>query len=160
MIVERIGAGVSLAARCHREELDVRTADGIEFVDITEAVAGAVERSAVRDGLASVQSLHTTAAIVVNEHEPLLIDDLRAALERAAPRDLAYRHDDFAARTVNMAPGEPANGHAHVKALLLRASETLAVAGRRLRLGRWQRVFLVELDGPRCRTVVLTVLGA
>ena len=57
-------------------------------------------------------------------------------------------------------PDEPANGHAHCKALFLRASETLAVAGGRPRLGRWQRVFLVELDGPRTRTLSLTVLGS
>ncbi len=107
----------------------------------------------------SVQSLHTTAAIVVNENEPLLLQDLRAALERAAPRHLAYRHDDFSQRAA-VPPDEPANGHAHCQALFLRASETLGVAGGRLRLGRWQRVFLVELDGPRTRTAAVTVLGA
>ncbi|HUG54766.1 MAG TPA: secondary thiamine-phosphate synthase enzyme YjbQ [Vicinamibacteria bacterium] len=159
MIVGKVAAATSRGAWCHREELEVYTESGIGFVDVTEAVAGVVERSGVRDGLLAVQSLHTTAAVVVNEGEPLLLEDLRAALERAAPRAMAYRHDDFDVRTVNLAPGEPANGHAHAKALFLRTAETLSVAGGRAHLGRWQRVFLVELDGPRRRALVLTVLG-
>jgi secondary thiamine-phosphate synthase enzyme len=136
----------------------VRTRSALEFVDVTARVGDAVARSGILDGLVSVQSLHTTAAVVVNEAEPLLLEDLRATLERAAPRHLAYRHDDFALRE-EVAPDEPANGHAHCRALFLRASETLAVADGRVRLGRWQRLFLVELDGPRTRTLCVTVLG-
>jgi len=121
-------------------------------------MAEVVERSGIAEGLVSVQSMHTTAAIVVNENEPLLLADLRAALERVAPRHLSYRHDDFAQRAA-VAPDEPANGHAHCQALFLRASETLALARGRACLGRWQRLFLAELDGPRTRTLSVTVLG-
>jgi secondary thiamine-phosphate synthase enzyme len=161
MIVDRMSArrGWSPAPRCHREEIEIDTPAGLEFVDVTRLVLEVVARSGVGDGLVSVQSLHTTAAVIVNEAEPLLLEDLRRTLERAAPRALAYRHDEMGLRP-GVPPDEPANGHAHCKALLLRASETLAVAGGRPRLGRWQRVFLVELDGPRTRTLALTVLGA
>jgi len=161
MIVNRTAAREqrTWAARCHREEAVIETARPLEFTDVTERVAEAVARSGIAEGLVSVQVLHTTAGVVVNEDEPLLLQDLRAALERAAPCHLAYRHDDLALRA-GVPPDEPANGHAHCKALFLRASETLAVAGGELRLGRWQRVFLVELDGPRARTLSLTVLGA
>jgi secondary thiamine-phosphate synthase enzyme len=160
MIVDRRGARAmwSPAGQCHREDVEVRTSEGLAFVDVTAQVAAIVERSGIADGLVSVQSLHTTAAVVVNENEPLLLQDLRAALERAAPRHLSYRHDDFAQRAA-VPPDEPANGHAHCQALFLRASETLGVAGGRPRLGQWQRVFLVELDGPRTRTLAVTVLG-
>ena len=160
MIVDRRGARAmwSPAGQCHREDVEFRTPPGLAFVDITAQVAAIVERSGIADGLVSVQSLHTTAAVVVNENEPLLLQDLRSALERAAPRHLPYRHDDFAQRAA-VAPDEPANGHAHCQALFLRASETLGVAGGRPRLGQWQRVFLVELDGPRTRTLAVTVLG-
>jgi secondary thiamine-phosphate synthase enzyme len=153
---EWTGGGVG----CHHEEKDVDTPPGVAFVDLTPWVLQAVERSGVLDGLVTVQSTHTTASIVVNEAEPLLLEDLRDALERFAPRQAAYRHDDFSVRTVNVEPGEPANGHSHCKALLLRASETLTVRAGRPRLGRWQRVFLVELDGARRRRVALSVLGA
>lgn len=160
MIVDRRGARAmwSPAGQCHREDVEVRTSAGLAFVDVTAPVAAIVERSGIAEGLVSVQSLHTTAAVVVNENEPLLLHDLRAALERAAPPHLPYRHDDFAQRAA-VPPDEPANGHAHCQALFLRASETLGVAGGRPRLGQWQRVFLVELDGPRTRTLAVTVLG-
>jgi secondary thiamine-phosphate synthase enzyme len=160
MIVDRRGARAmwSPAGQCHREDVEVRTSAGLAFVDVTAQVEAIVERSGIAEGLVSVQSLHTTAALVVNENEPLLLQDLRAALERAAPRHLTYRHDDFAQRA-DVPPDEPANGHAHCQALFLRASETLGVGGGRPRLGQWQRVFLVELDGPRTRTLAVTVLG-
>jgi secondary thiamine-phosphate synthase enzyme len=161
MIVDRMSArrAWSPAGGCHREEVELQTQATLEFVDVTRLIAEVVERSGVTEGLVSVQSLHTTAGVVVNENEPLLLEDLRATLERAAPRRLAYLHDEMDLRA-GVPPDEPANGHAHCQALFLRASETLAVAEGRPRLGRWQRVFLVELDGPRTRMLSLTVLGA
>jgi secondary thiamine-phosphate synthase enzyme len=65
----------------------------------------------------------------------------------------------MASRTVNLAPDERANGHAHCRALLLGPTALLNVADGRLQLGRWQRVFLVELDGPRRREISVQVLG-
>ena len=160
MIVDTLSARRRwpVAGGCHREEVAVTTKAPLEFVDVTSLVAAAVARSGVMEGLVSIQSLHTTAAVIVNEGEPLLLEDLRATLERAAPRRLAYLHDEMDLRA-GVPADEPANGHAHCKALFLRASETLAVAGGRPRLGCWQRVFLVELDGPRTRQLSLTVLG-
>jgi secondary thiamine-phosphate synthase enzyme len=161
MIADRVSAhrGWRPARGFHREEVAVLTQAALEFVDVTGRVREAVRRSGVREGLVAIQSLHTTAAVIVNEGEPLLLEDLRAALERAAPRRLAYLHDEMDLRA-GVPPDEPANGHAHCKALFLRASETLSVADGDPRLGRWQRVFLVELDGPRTRLLSLTVLGA
>ena len=146
------------AVRVCRDFVRLRTERPLQFIDLTELVDERVRRSGVREGVATVQSRHTTAAVLVNENEPLLLHDLRSALERAAPRHLPYRHDDFAQRAA-VAPDEPANGHAHCQALFLRASETLGVADGRPRLGRWQSIFLVELDGPRTRTLAVTVLG-
>lgn len=131
----------------------------LEFIDITERIAARVADAAVHIGIVNVQSQHTTAALLVNENEPLLLDDFRAALERFAPRSIDYRHDDLRARTVNLEPGEPRNGHAHVKALLLRASESLNIIDGRLHIGRWQRIFLVELDRARDRAVSVLVFG-
>ena len=129
-----------------------------EFVDLTEPLAGFVAGTGVRVGLLNVQTRHTTTAIVVNEHEPLLLDDFRMCLERIAPRGVNYRHDDMNRRT-NVPPGEPRNGHAHCRALFLPSSACLNVVDGRLDLGRWQRVFLLELDGPRERQISVVVLG-
>jgi secondary thiamine-phosphate synthase enzyme len=147
-------------ARVHFTDLHFETRECLQFIDLTEDLAAAVARSGIVAGLLTVQTLHTTAAIVVNEHEPLLLQDLRDTLERLAPCTRAWRHDDFTVRTVNMTPDERPNGHAHAKALFLRASETLRVRDGRLQLGRWQRVFLVELDSARPRNVAVTILGA
>jgi secondary thiamine-phosphate synthase enzyme len=94
---------------------------------------------------------------VVNEHEPLLFADFVAMLHRAAPANLLYRHDS-PDRTVNLTPGERVNGHAHCRALLLPSSSTVNVVSGALVLGRWQRIFFVELDGPQQREVSVVVL--
>jgi secondary thiamine-phosphate synthase enzyme len=137
--------------------IEMQTSACFDAVDLTERLERIVDAPAIDRGLIFVQSLHTTAAIVVNEDEPLLWEDIRCRLEQFAPRFERYRHDDFAVRTVNMTPGEMANGHAHCKALFLPTSVTLAVSGGRIVLGRWQRVFLLELDRARPRTVAVVV---
>ena len=116
-------------------------------------------RRGLRFGIVNVQTLHTTTAVVVNEHEPLLLADFQALLEAAAPGDGRYRHDDTTVRTVNMTDAERPNGHAHCRALLLPSSACLNVTNGRLRLGQWQRVFFVELDGPRERDLSVLIVG-
>jgi len=96
----------------------------------------------------------------IDAHEPA---GLGLGEAREGRRDLGVVAGVPAANRIALAavaPDEPANGHAHCQALFLRASETLAVADGLPRLGRWQSVFLVEMDGPRTRTVAVTVLGA
>ncbi|MCX7844236.1 MAG: secondary thiamine-phosphate synthase enzyme YjbQ [Candidatus Bipolaricaulota bacterium] len=142
-----------------RATFTVRTERAPQFIDITDPVARLVAESGVRDGFVLVFCCHTTAAVRVNENEPLLIADMEEFLKRVAPRDLYYRHNDFSIRTENMTPDESPNAHAHCQHLLLGASEAIPVEGGRLVLGRWQRVFLVELDRPREREVVVQVFG-
>jgi len=139
--------------------LRVTTRRATEFVDITDRLGEIVAASGVRARLINIQTLHTTTGIVINEHEPLLLTDFESTLEKAAPADDSYRHDDASVRTVNVTANERVNGHAHCRALLLPMSACLNVVGGRLLLGRWQRVFLVELDGPRERVLSLMVLG-
>jgi secondary thiamine-phosphate synthase enzyme len=71
-----------------------------------------------------------------------------------------YQHNDLSRRTGDVAPDECANGHAHCQHLLIGASENIPVAEGRLDLGRWQRIFLLELDRPRDRQLVVQVFGA
>ena len=137
----------------------VSTEDATQFIDITDQLEAVVAAAAIETGLVNVHTLHTTTAIVVNEHEPLLLTDIAALLERAAPQAAVYRHDNITLRSVNCVLGDRANGHSHCRALLLGSSIALHVSGRRLQLGRWQRVFLVELDGPRLRDVSVLVVG-
>jgi secondary thiamine-phosphate synthase enzyme len=144
---------------CRHTRICIATERPTEFIDVTERLEALIAASGIRFGLVNVQTLHTTTAIVVNEHEPLLLTDFVSLLERAAPRRADYRHDDWFMRTVNVTADERSNGHGHCRALLLGASVCLNVIDGRLQLGCWQRVFLAELDGPREREISVLVLG-
>ena len=145
--------------RVHLYTLKLETTRAPEFIDITDKVVAFVERSGVRNGACLVFSRHTTAAVKINENEPLLLQDMEDFLERIAPRNGDYRHNDFSIRTVNMTEDECPNGHAHCQHLFLSASETIPVVEGRLHLGRWQRVFFIELDRARPREVCIQVMG-
>ncbi|MEO6797012.1 MAG: secondary thiamine-phosphate synthase enzyme YjbQ [Candidatus Dormibacter sp.] len=142
------------------ETLVLRTAASREFTDVTALVAGVVERSGVVQGTVTVFSKHTTAAVVLNENEPLLLQDMGAMLERISGSAGVYEHNDMSRRTGEMEPNECANGHAHCQHLLIGGSQTIPVADAGLDLGHWQRIFLLELDRPRERQVVVQVFGA
>jgi secondary thiamine-phosphate synthase enzyme len=129
-----------------------------EFVDVTDHLIEAVNRLGVRSGVLTVHSRHTTAGIMINEHEPLLLQDLRAMFERLIPEDAAYAHDDFRRRAGNISPRERRNGHAHCRAALVRTSETIPIIAGVLALGRWQRVFFVDFDGGQRREIHLAIL--
>ena len=150
---------LSSASTCRQTRMHLSTCHPTPFLDLTEQLQGFVADCGLRVGVLNVQTLHTTTGIVVNEHEPLLLGDFQALLEETAPCDGRYRHDDAALRIVNLTEQERANGHAHCRALLLPSSASLNVSRGRLVLGQWQRVFFVELDGPREREVSLLVYG-
>jgi secondary thiamine-phosphate synthase enzyme len=137
----------------------IETQHPTQFIDLTDEVTAFVTQSRIHTGLVNIQGLHTTTAVIVNEHDPPLLSDVTALLERIAPQDGFYRHDNVGLRTSNCVLGDRPNGHAHCRALLLAPSVSLNIAGGRLQLGTWQRVFLAELDGPRTRNVSVVVMG-
>jgi len=143
----------------HTTTIRITTTQATQFIDLTDRLERVVADADLRFGIVNVQTLHTTTAIIVNEHEPLLLADFRALFEAVAPDAGRYQHDDVHARTVNVTEAERPNGHAHCRALLLPPSVCLNVTGGRLLLGRWQRVFLVELDGPREREISVLIFG-
>jgi secondary thiamine-phosphate synthase enzyme len=139
--------------------LRVPTEEPFQLVDITTSIESFVASVGLDDGVVHVHTRHTTTGILVNEHEPLLLEDLQRMFERLVPACGYYAHDDPRRRTVNLVPGERHNGHAHCRAALLRASESVAIEDGALALGRWQRVFFVECDGAQARQVALTLIG-
>jgi secondary thiamine-phosphate synthase enzyme len=127
-------------------EFIIRTRRTQEMVDITERVAEIVRRAGVTDGICLVSVPHATAAVIVNENaDPNVCQDILDALGRLIPEG-AWRHDRI-----------DSNAAAHIKATILGPSEALPVEGAQLRLGTWQSLMLVELDGPRDRTVIVQV---
>ena len=143
----------------HIARLTYRTDEAGQFLDITDDVSAVVRSSGVRQGLVHVYAMHTTAAIRVNENERLLLQDFRRFLDRIAPAgDGAYEHDDLP-RRADVPPDEPMNGHAHCQHLVLSSSEMVPIVDGKLELGRWQRIFLIELCAARERRVTVQVLG-
>jgi secondary thiamine-phosphate synthase enzyme len=138
--------------------LRFKTSHATEFVDVTKLVREEVRTSGLRTGRVHLQSLHTTLGLAINENEPLLLRDFQKLLERLAPGDAGYEHDDFARRN-EISVDEPVNGHAHCRQLLLTGFATLLVEEGELVLGRWQSVFAVELDGPRYRELAMQLDG-
>jgi 4-hydroxy-3-methylbut-2-enyl diphosphate reductase len=139
--------------------LMIRTNKGPQFIDITDGVTRLTQESTIRNGFAIVFTRHTTAAIRINENEPLLLRDMEEFLKKVAPANIYYNHNDFSRRTANMSDGEEPNGHSHCQQLLLGASEAIPVVDGHLLLGQWQRLFLVELDRGREREVVVQLVG-
>jgi secondary thiamine-phosphate synthase enzyme len=118
------------------------------MIDITSQVQKAVEESGLACGLVHVFSPHTTAAITINENaDPDVVTDMLRQLEQMVPWSQPFfDHDE-------------GNSAAHVKSSMVGCSETIAVAGGKLVLGMWQGIYLCEFDGPRRRSVQVTVIG-
>ena len=133
----------------------VTTVEPIEFIDLTDRINEQLRRANIRDGSVTVFSRHTTAAIKINEAEELLLEDFKHFLRRLCPLEHSYNHNDMSRRKPPIAIDERPNGHSHLMHLLLSTSETIPVSDFRLALGTWQRVFMVELDGPRTREVMV-----
>lgn len=163
----RLGA-MSLGTRARRgpsvaysEEFLAHT-DGPapRFFDITDLVCEVVRRSRVEHGQLLATTAHTTCALIVQENEPLLLADLAERLCRFAPANDSYLHNRLDLRVMNViGPDERANGHSHCQHALLGTGVALPVVDGLVVLGRWQRVLLVELDGPRPRQVTIQVTG-
>ena len=143
------------------ENHSFRTEDCGQFIDMTDDVRDVVSRSDVQNGMALVYSPHTTCAVLINERETGFIEDFRTLMESLVPLTGDYRHDDLEARTENLDdPHEVPNGHAHCRhALLGSSSQTIPIVDGELLLGRWQRVFFLELDRARDRKVLIQVMG-
>jgi secondary thiamine-phosphate synthase enzyme len=140
--------------------LSVVSQSAPDWIDITDSLLDFVSKAGAGvTGQLTVLSRHTTASIAIQENEPLLQIDLARKLLELAHPDEYYQHDDFSIRTENLMETNDANGHSHCQALLVGQTVTLPVHQGEIQLGRWQRVFLLELDSPRPRQALLRLDG-
>ncbi|MFQ5815434.1 MAG: secondary thiamine-phosphate synthase enzyme YjbQ [Candidatus Hydrothermarchaeaceae archaeon] len=124
--------------------ITVNTVERTQFMDITAEAEAFVSESGARDGVLHIYSRHTTAGIVINENESRLLRDMEGMLDKLIPRGAGYEHDRI-----------DDNAHSHLRALLCGESKSVPIVDGKLQLGTWQRIFLVEFDGPRRREVLL-----
>ncbi len=143
------------------EVLSLRTGAAFQMIDLTDQLAALVQAATLAEGAVNAFCPHTSCGLAVTELEEGLHADLEAVLEEVAPRSRAWAHDDLDRRWQNLEPDERRNGWSHMRGLLAtQPSVVVPVLAGRLGLGRWQRLFLVELDGPRpVRTVVIQAWG-
>ncbi|MBI4411468.1 MAG: YjbQ family protein [Deltaproteobacteria bacterium] len=135
------------------EILKIGSQNPIELIDITPQVQTLVERQPLKNGLVVVTSLHTTAAVSINEKCGRLHEDfVRFAASLADPKArYAHNHEAIDGRS---------NAHSHLLKYFMSTSETIVLENGQLNLGAWQRIFFVELDGPRkSRQVNVTIIG-
>lgn len=129
-----------------QKSFNLNTNRNFEIIDITSKINELID---VNQGIVSIFSRHSTSAIVVNENERGLLNDLEFMLDNLVSDKFSYEHyriDD--------------NARSHLKSFLLSSSECLPIRNNRLDLGTWQSVFFIELDGPRHnRTISLTIIG-
>jgi secondary thiamine-phosphate synthase enzyme len=133
-------------------QLEVETRGNSEVVNITEQVARCIASGRIAGGTVTVFVIGSTAGVTTTEFEPGLVNrDLRVAFEAIAPEDATYLHEET---------WHDDNGHAHVRASLLGPSLTVPVIDRRLQLGTWQQIVLIDFDTrPRTRRLVVQVIG-
>ena len=120
----------------------------VEIIDMTQDINDILTESKIKEGLVNIFAVHSTAGIVVNENESGLVKDFQNALESLIPENNNYLHD----RIDN-------NADSHIRSFFIGSSETIPLENGSLTLGTWQSVFFVELDGPRNRKFVITVMG-
>jgi secondary thiamine-phosphate synthase enzyme len=127
-------------------EFKVRTPQRLTIVDITADVNRAVAESGTRNGLCNLFVPHTTASIIISENwDPDVISDMLQQLQQVVPREAGYKHSE-------------GNSQAHILSAMLSTSMNVPVHEGKLAIGRWQAVMLAEFDGPRERSVYLTVM--
>ena len=126
-------------------DISIQTKSRLELVDITDKVDGAIAEIGATSGICNIFVTHTTAAVIVSENwDPDVTTDMLAQLERIVPRENNYRHGE-------------GNSQAHILSVMLSTSINIPIRRGKLALGKWQGVMLVEFDGPRERTAIVSV---
>lgn len=135
--------------KSYREELWFETKTRRAYLNITPLVEAAVKKSGVKEGLVLVNAMHITASVYINDDESGLLKDYDEFLERMAPQQAAYRHNET---------GED-NGDAHIKRQVMGREVLVAITDGRMDFGPWEQIFYGEFDGRRRKRVLVKVIG-
>lgn len=133
----------------YKEYLKVCTDERIDFINITEKVAQAVDKSGIVDGIVLVNSMHITSSVFVNDNESGLIRDFKEWLEGLAPKGLDYHHH---------MTGED-NGFSHLWRTIMGREAVIAVSEGKLDFGPWESIWYGEFDGQREKRIIVKVVG-
>ncbi len=141
-----------------RQRFDIQTTTQMEFIDITSKVQEIVDGSGIREGQVLVFIPHATMGVVINQNEPMLLQDFMRVLYKQVPVDDQYSHDLFELRRSKTADGR-SNGHSHCKSMFMGINVDVPVEKGKLLLTERQSIFAVEFDGARKRDIIVQVIG-
>ena len=150
---ENQGAAPS-AFRMFNRVVDWITTERLELINITDRVNEIVRKSGIRDGIVHLQSLHTTAAVFLNEWQDALLHDVKSYLDYLVPGGREWRHND-----PEYSDCERRNADSHLRGMVLGQTLCLQVRNSAVLLGTWQSIILAELDGPRSRSMSVQISG-
>lgn len=139
------------------KNISLKTGNGVSGADITPQIKEFIRESGVKCGQVTVFTRHTTTGITINESEARLLEDVLLHLERNAPKNRKYLHDDISLR--DCPPNERINGHAHLKAIQLCASQCIPISQGQIILGKWQAILFFDFDGSRKREIAVQIMG-
>ena len=130
------------------KEIKIETNERIQLIDITNQVEEFVKESEIKNGLCLISSLHSTTAIIINENESGLIQDILYEVQKVFPKDEKWLHNRI-----------DDNADSHLASAFIGSSKTFPIKDGKIIRGTWQNIFLLELDGPRIRRIILEALG-
>ncbi len=133
------------------KKISLQTKGNCDIIDITPQVEQQVAETDINSGTATLFVAGSTAGITTIEFESGLLSDFKGMWERSAPKDIPYDHDR------RWGDG---NGYSHVRASLLGASLVVPFNNKRLTVGTWQQIVVVDFDNrPRSREIILQIMG-
>jgi secondary thiamine-phosphate synthase enzyme len=137
--------------KSYREELWFNTPHRRAYLNITDQVQGAINKSGIQEGLCLVNAMHISASVYINDDESGLLHDYDAWLEKLAPHEPTsqYRHNDT---------GED-NADAHLKRQVMGREVVVAITKGKLDFGPWEQIFYGEFDGRRRKRVLIKIIG-
>ncbi|MEM0501822.1 MAG: secondary thiamine-phosphate synthase enzyme YjbQ [Ignisphaera sp.] len=136
--------------RVYHKTITLSTSRRFQLIDITKDIEDIVKRSNVKDGICVVFAPHATGAIIANENEVGLVDDITTFIRELTQVDREWKHNRI-----------DDNAHAHIGSAVISSERVFPVIDGKLLRGTWQNVFFVEMDGPRMqRTIIVIVLGS
>ena len=131
-----------------QDKFEISTSKRRELVDVTNKVESIVGKSKIKNGICVVFVPHATAAVMLNENERGLVADIINKVEKDFPAGAGYKHDRI-----------DDNADSHLASAFIGQSKTLPVNNGQLIRGTWQQIFVLELERPRSRRVVVTIIG-
>ena len=135
----------------YREEIWFNTKTRRDYVNITNQVQAAIDKSGIKEGLVLVNAMHISASVYINDDEQGLLKDYDKWLEKLAPHEPVsqYQHNDT---------GED-NADAHLKRQVMGREAVVAITKGKLDFGPWEQIFYGEFDGRRKKRVLIKIIG-